>query len=73
MRVSDRGLEKIFWWFFGGVCVVIVATFAFFIFIAVTLFTAVEDIGEQGARGVIERVWCGKSADCSLSVPKDSR
>lgn len=78
MRASsfDRDfgrMRRIFWVIFGTACVFIVTIFVFNIFIAVKLFIAAEDIAEVGARGVIERIWCGKSADCSLSLPKDTR
>lgn len=71
MRVSefDRDFDRmnrIFWVIFGTACVFIVAVFAFNIFIALKLFTVAEDIGEVGARGVIERVWCGRDENCRL-------
>ena len=71
MRASsfDRDfgrLRRIFWVIFGTACVFIAAVFAFNIFIAFKLFIAAEDIAEVGARGVIERIWCGRDENCRL-------
>lgn len=71
MRVNkfdqDFGrMRRIFWVIFGTVCVFIATVFAFNIFIAFKLFTMTENIAEVGARGVIERIWCGRDENCRL-------
>lgn len=38
----------------------------FWIFAGVLAVKAADQVGEQGVRGVVEQLWCGKSVDCKL-------
>tara|TARA_R110000823_G_C15657599_1_gene471673 strand:- start:329 stop:526 length:198 start_codon:yes stop_codon:yes gene_type:complete len=55
--------SKIFPWFFGAVFTVIICGwFA----IGYVVVKGVGAIDENGLKGVVEQVWCGKAADCKL-------
>ena len=74
-RISDfdrhhRTMGRVFCGVFGATLVLVVSIWAFVIFMGVKMFMAadlvVKEVGETGARSVIERLWCGKSTDCEL-------
>lgn len=48
------------------ITLVFIAIITFWIFAGVLAFKAVDHVGEQGMRGAIEQLWCGKSVDCKL-------
>lgn len=45
-----------------------VATVIFWIFAGVLAVNTVDQVGDQGIRGVIEKLWCGKTEDCKLPL-----
>ena len=55
--------SKIFPWFFFAVFALIIGGWI------VTGYVVVKGVGaidENGLKGVVEQVWCGKAADCKL-------
>jgi hypothetical protein len=65
--MPGRWLFKVVPWFIGFVFVLILL---YWIVVGVILVKSADAINEQGLRGVIERIWCGKEAkDCQLPSP----
>jgi hypothetical protein len=50
------------------VALTFVGIVCFWIFAGVLAVNAVDQVGEQGVRGVVEQLWCGKTADCKLPL-----
>lgn len=48
------------------ITLVFIAIITFWIFAGVFAVKAIDNVGEQGLRGSLEQLWCGKSADCKL-------
>lgn len=74
-RISDfdrhhRTVGRVIWGIFGAALVLVVSIWVFTIFMGIKMFMVADDVvkevGETGARGVIERLWCGKNTDCGL-------
>jgi hypothetical protein len=55
---------KVIPWFIGFVFVVIIL---FWIVAGILVYKGATAVGDQGVRGVVERLWCGeKATDCKL-------
>lgn len=52
---------------FSGI--VFVLMISIWIFGAVLTYKVVDQVNEQGLKGVVEQVWCGKDADCKQPIP----
>ena len=50
------------------ITLVFIAIITFWIFAGVFAVKAVDNVGEQGLRGALEQLWCGKSVDCKLPL-----
>ena len=50
------------------IALVFVGIVCFWIFAGALAVKAVDQVGEQGVRGVVEQLWCGKSPDCKLPL-----
>lgn len=48
------------------ICFAFVMIITFWIIGGLIVYKGVTEVNEQGARGVIERIWCGKSTNCKL-------
>lgn len=58
---------KIINWIVGTVFALsLVSAIVFSILIGVVTVKAVDQVDEQGLRGVLEQLWCGKSVDCKI-------
>lgn len=64
--------QRRFDFMFRIVATFIVLTFVgiicFWVFAGVLAVKAVDQVGDQGVRGVVESLWCGKSPDCKLPL-----
>lgn len=50
------------------IAVVFVCIVLFWIGMGVLAVKTVDSVGENGVRGVVEQLWCGKNQDCKLPL-----
>lgn len=56
-------MQTIFKVVFGLAVVMIIGSW---IVMGVFAYKTIDAVGEQGVKGVVEQVWCGKDTQCSL-------
>jgi ABC-type phosphate transport system permease subunit len=64
---SKKDTRKLFLVFFGFV---VTGILAIWIFTAVLITQTVTTVSDVGLKNVVEQVWCGKDANCSLPGDK---
>ncbi len=63
---NDRAVKIINWIVITVFALSLVSAIVFSILIGVVTVKAVDQVDEQGLRGVLEHLWCGKSVDCKM-------
>lgn len=63
---NERVVKIINWIVITVFALFLVSAIVFSILISVVAGKAVEQVNEQGLRGVLGQLWCGKSADCKI-------
>jgi hypothetical protein len=63
---NERAVKIINWIVIAVFALSLVSAIVFSILIGVVTVKAVDQVDEQGLRGVLEQLWCGKSVDCKM-------
>jgi hypothetical protein len=67
-KQSQRRFDFMFRIVATVIALTFVGTILFWIFAGYVAVKTVDQVGDQGVRGVVEQLWCGKNPDCKLPL-----